>query len=607
MSESQRMLRSRSQVMYSYLPGAVFRHEDRVYGRVINVVGSRVNRLNEQVVFEEIARSLERWKEDDRYNLPIPRDSREREYEILSPEDVRFELWPLVFECSHRECARVKSFTNARNLVGSSRCDECGGRLRQLRFYSAHNCGKTVPMQVPACTTHNRKHIFFEDTGSFRTAVWRCRACSNRVVARTNQSPCGCRFTQEPAFQRMRAHTLDDSRAYNILDVDLVNIDSSSFKTYQAHPLRAQIALAHYLGLIDGIQDGLRQADTSPGSSAKRMTASEWETQERKLRATGLLSEDDIATLRTTSGPAETGLAGLGELPPGVLDKIATERPFLERAAVFDPSELQRTTLVEQLNSARAKGDTLQAASIQSGIDLAERMSFSELSVTWEFPIAKVAFGFTRESVEPGESAARGFRTQTNRSDKYPIFAVASETEALLLTMSAVEVVNFLADDGFVSTRPSTEDEAKRDVLGIFARESSDPLPAARVRTLLHTLSHLLLRGLDDGQVGFAEASLGEWIVPETLSFAIYANSLKSFTLGSLWTLLTNRSHSWLASAAERAVRCENDPLCYQHDPRACERCAYITFGCRSFNHDLDRAVVADYLRRRDVFTALTS
>jgi hypothetical protein len=77
---------------------------------------------------------------------------------------------------------------------------------------------------------------------------------------------------------------------------------------------------------------------------------------------------------------------------------------------------------------------------------------------------------------------------------------------------------------------------------------------------LVHTLSHLMLRGLDDGQVGFAEASLAEWLVPETLTFAIYANNLKDFTLGSLWTLVTSRALGWLNDVVGRSVRCENDP-----------------------------------------------
>jgi hypothetical protein len=43
--------------------------------------------------------------------------------------------------------------------------------------------------------------------------------------------------------------------------------------------------------------------------------------------------------------------------------------------------------------------------------------------------------------------------------------------------------------------------------------------------------------------------------VPETLTFAIYANTLKDFTLGSLWTLLNDRSLSWLKTVVDRTVR----------------------------------------------------
>ena len=123
----------------------------------------------------------------------------------------------------------------------------------------------------------------------------------------------------------------------------------------------------------------------------------------------------------------------------------------------------------------------------------------------------------------------------------------------------------------------------------------------------MHTLSHLLLRGLDDGQIGFAESSLAEWLVPETLTFAIYANTLKDFTLGSLWTLLNNRALSWLRDVVARSMRCENDPICYQRAPRSCERCAYLTFGCRLFNDTLDRTVLYDFLYSRSVFTGLTA
>lgn len=595
------MLRSHSQVLYSYLPGAVFRHEDHVYGRVITVDGNRLTDLNEAVIFEEVASYLQRWPDEDRHDLPLPKDMRVRDYQIISPDLVRWVLFPLVFECARRSCARVRSFRGFEDLSRSPRCQHCNGPLQQLRFYNAHNCGQIRPIYVPKCTTHGYEELSFDNTGSFLTATWRCHGpgCNGGVVHRTNMSPCSCKkWPGGDNVVRMRAHTLDDSRAYQAHYIDLINIDSSVFQTYQRHPARAQIAVAHFLGLIGGIREGMNDSDT--GLDTERMSPDQWAAREQVYRGAGL-NEDEIATLKRARGPVEAGLAAVGSFSPAVLETVATKRPFYERAAVFDRIEVPRITLGEQLDRVRQRGDSLHVDGIKAASRAATDMGISELAVTWEFPIAKVAFGYTRERHKPGESAIRGFRHGKQHEGKYPVFAIGTTTEALLVTLSAKVVLDFLHHRGELAIAPADEDAARRQLLETFAEEDVRPVPAATVRVLVHTLSHLLLRGLDDGQVGFAEASLTEWMVPESLTFAVYANTLKDFTLGSLWTLLNNRALSWLLAVVDRSVRCENDPICYQQDRRACERCAYLSFGCRLFNEALDRKVLYEFLLWRGV------
>ena len=599
------MLRSHSQVLYSFLPGAVFRHEDRVYGQVQSVDGRRLTDLNDAVIFSEIASYLENWPDDDRHDLPLPRDARMKEYRIISPESVRWELFPLILECTRRSCGRVRSYKSAQDIAAAGgRCAKCGAAQQQLRFYSAHNCGQVKKVYVPNCAVHGYEEISFDNTGSFLTATWRCHGpgCNGAVTSRTNMSPCSCNKWPGPdGVVRMRAHTLDDSRAYRAHYIDLVNIESSTFQTYQRHPSRSQIAVAHFLGLIDSLRDGLGEADTR--SDGKRMTPEQWAVKEAAYRDAGL-GEDDIADLKKLRGPVETGLAALGNVSPAVVDVVASTRPFYERAAVYDRNEVPRLALADQAAAARVRGDVLQADAMQEAVDLATVMGIAELAVTWEFPIAKVAFGYTREQHEPGFGAIRGFRHQREHDNKYPVYAVATTTEALLVTLSPKEVLTFLYQRGEVASAPADEDAARQQLLEVFADADARPAPAATIRTLIHTLSHLLLRGLDDGQVGFAESSLAEWMVHEALTFAVYANSLKDFTLGSLWTLLNNRSLSWLRSVCDQAVHCENDPICYQREHRSCERCAYLTFGCRHFNADLDRRVLADFLLARGALAA---
>ncbi len=595
------MLRSHSQILYSYLPGAVFRHEERVYGKVVTVDGDRLTGLNEAVIYEEIASYLERWPEDQRHDLPLPKDLRKNDYRIIRPDLVRWELFPLVFECSRRSCARVVSFRSFDDLAKSPACKRCGGPLQQLRFYSAHNCGQIRAMNVPRCTSHGYDERSFDNTGSFLTATWRCHGpgCDGGVVHRTNMSPSNCgSFPGRDNVVRMRAHTLDDSRAYQAHSIDLVNIDSSVFQTYQKHPARAQIAIAHFLGLIEGIKDGMRDVDT--GSVGERMSAQKWAAKEAQYRAMGL-DEGEIAALRKSKGPADSGVAAVTGVSQEVLEAAGRNRPFYERAAVFDRAEVPRFTLHDQLHRARERGDATQEAAISASTALAADMGIEELAVTWEFPVAKVSFGYTREQHTPGGAAIRGFRHPRQHEGKYPVFAVSSSTEALLVTLSARDVLGFLYHRGEIATEPASEDAARRQLLEVFAAEGTHPAPAETIRLLTHTLSHLLLRGLDDGQVGFAEASLAEWLVPEALTFAVYANTLKDFTLGALWTLLNNRSLSWLRAVVDRCGRCENDPICYEQSPRSCERCSYLTFGCRLFNDGLDRKVLYDYLLWRGV------
>lgn len=277
-------------------------------------------------------------------------------------------------------------------------------------------------------------------------------------------SPCNCaKFPGRDGVVRMQAHTLDDPRAYKAHYIDLVNIDSSVFQDYQRHPARGEIALAHYLGLLPGIRDGIREANTSEGGG-ERLTATEWAAKETSFRMGGL-SEEDIAILRAAKGPAETGIAALGEFPAGVLEHVAIRRPVYERAAVYDRNELRRLTLTEQQSQAANRGDTLQAEALKDAAELTTAMGISELAVTWEFPIAKVAFGYTREGDQPHETVLRGFRHQSHNDGKCPVYAVASETEALLVTLSAQEVLCFLHARGEIAVAPANETAARRALL----------------------------------------------------------------------------------------------------------------------------------------------
>ena len=582
------MQRSRTQVLFSYLPGSVFVHETGYIARCTEIRGVDPPRLSsQQVLLEEIDRYLSQWDDDRIQGLRRPSRVASSDFRVLTPEGVRWELWPLRFECARESCRRIVSFPRIDGVQRTPRCKVCNGRLRQLRYLSAHECGRIVPMYIPKCTTHGYDHVYFDDTGTFRTAVFRCRACNGSIIRRTLQSPCQCSLLAQSGDRpKMHAYTVRDTRTYFPHYLSLINLQSQTFNDLQGHARRGDIAVASFLGHFgpsNDIKKGLREANR-PGQTSQ-LSAEQWEVRESELRAQEW-TEEQIEAIRALLAPSTTGLGSLADIEPAVIE-VGQRRRLVERAALFDTSEVSRLSLSGARESLNERGEAAASQAVSAAIDRAHDLGIDDISVTWDFPIALAAFGFTRTTGRPGEGILQGFRSGSDQyQGKYPIFAVATDTEAVLVTLDARRVMDWLAQE---DASDAANEDPRLQILRIFASEPSNPRPAQLVRTLIHTMSHTMLRALDDGQVGFSESSLAEWVVPETLTFALYANNFKSVTMGSLWTLINNRTLQWLERSADTAQRCDNDPLCHQRAEQACERCLYITFGCQDFNHDLDR------------------
>ena len=344
-----------------------------------------------------------------------------------------------------------------------------------------------------------------------------------------------------------------------------------------------------HLGPSNDLKEGLREANRSVESV--RLSPEMWAARERQLREMEW-TEEEIDTIRANLAPSETGLTTLAGVEHTVIE-VGERRRVIERAALFDTGEVSRLSLDDAKKSLSDREEHAASLAIDMAIDQAQLLGIEDISVTWSFPIALAAFGYTRTIGSPGEGILQGFSHRHGQYEgKYPVFAVATDTEAVMITLNPDRVLNWLAENGIWET---SDEDPKLQLLRVFASEASNPRAAELVKTLVHTMSHTMLRALDDGQVGFSESSLAEWVVPETLTFALYANNFKSVTMGSLWTLLNNRSLQWLDRSASSAMRCDNDPLCHQREEQACERCLYITFGCHEFNQNLDRRILRSF------------
>lgn len=592
------MQRSAAQVMFRFLPGAVFAHEDEFIASVHHVIGETVHDVNRKVLLEELASELDRWQ-PDQVGIPSPAQFPD-EFTVIEPKLVSWDVYPLTFECSNPNCGRIRQWYRQDTLVnetagaGSLRCLECKSKMRQLRYLTAHECGVLDPLFTPSCANcRTKEHVYLEDLGSFRSSTWKCRRCGG-VVQSTRFTPCNCgRYAKGKAIAYRRSFTARDSRLWYPQSLTIINLSSQTYDNFQQHPQRGAAALASFLGDEKNIATSLTKLD-SPGT--ERLTQEDWETMETSLRAAGL-DEDTIAAVRDQKAPAQHGvLASLNGADDLILEHLS-QRTFVERAGLFDDHIIDDRT---SLSALMATSDPVISATAGNSFSKLNEIGLEDISVTQQFPIVLASYGYTRVRRDAGDADLRGYAMRNQYRGKNPIFAVPARTEALIVSMSALSVVSFLDHEGmWDSPLPSDERTAKLALLRVFAEyPEADDGVAGTARRLVHSLSHSLLRALDDGESGFGESSLAEWIVPDALTTVIYVTGYSDFTLGAFDTVLRNRVTPWTERAVREVTTCDNDPLCGQQRPHAaCDRCLHLSFGCKTWNNHLDRKLLRRFWR----------
>lgn len=229
----------------------------------------------------------------------------------------------------------------------------------------------------------------------------------------------------------------------------------------------------------------------------------------------------------------------------------------------------------------------------------AQSMGLAQLDLVTDFPMIVATYGYTRATTTPNECRLNPFPPERDHDHggKLPIYVDEVQADALLLSLNPDRVYSWLQRNGYQPTVPNGSDPnlARR---AYFVQLFEDvPLretlqgnrPEARmVFGLLHTLSHLCVRqaallcGLD-------RTSLSEYLMPRTLTFAIYCNHRFGATIGALTALFEQSLAEWL-NAVRNARRCVYDPVCRERES-SCHACTHLAeTSCRFFNLNLGRS-----------------
>jgi hypothetical protein len=226
-----------------------------------------------------------------------------------------------------------------------------------------------------------------------------------------------------------------------------------------------------------------------------------------------------------------------------------------------------------------AYGDAFRAASLE-GVDLLAN-----------FPVATLAFGYTRGDLASGAARLVPFRER----GRLRAYGAISKTEALLFRLDPVTVHRYLTATGHHLPDASDARGARVALLESMeipwpTQEQFQPL-GGDLLTLLHSYAHRTIRRLA-AFAGIERDGLAEYLVPHHLSFIIYAASRGEFVLGGLQAVFEASLDRFLDDFVAGESRCPLDPGC-RSGGGACMACVHLGEpSCRWFNRFLDRSVL---------------
>jgi len=598
-----RFHRSRTQILYRYVPGALFEHDKYGICRVTDVAVTAPDHLNTDGLRGALQDYLTYWEGygDDAFPDPF---TEWQEYKVGVPERVSFDPFPTIVQCSN--CGHINDLQElSRQPVGTKPvCTNCGkGKYRQLPYATIHNCGKLSLVPVVACPEHGKGNMRFIDTGRFVTAYWRCEKCGYTRGMPRYQCNCSYSRTIEPGndFKKnMQYVRTNESSAFYSHTIPIVNLSEVSQIKLREDPRPSGLLLARLWGLIERnvfevVEE--RAAAMVPHSRDAQARALLEELMEKFPNEDSLRLKYAEMYENPNRLPQDEEIDAIDNLLPGIVS-IRPSQSLLEHIAIIDSLDIIQPD--DAISTARRRQDNSGAFDLEQGIDFANRV----LGIRWmgcitDFPIALASIGYSRRSKKPGDALLNPFRPERD-GGKVPIYVVTSDTEAIMIQLSPQRVAQWLIENSLAySSFPETELDSwiwcKRH-LRHFADFRSimnvpDDLSEAEkaVLTLLHSISHTLMKHIEWS--GFDPESVGEYLLPETLSVIIHSNNYNSFTIGGMVTLFEQRLHGWLREAYNASFSCVYDPIC-RDEGASCVGCLHRQHNCEGFNRFLSRSIL---------------
>jgi hypothetical protein len=450
----------------------------------------------------------------------------------------------------------------------------------------------------------------FLDTGRVRSARWRCGSCGDAEVGRLRMTPCVCQYSRSLGSQQANVYerglktlALTDSALFLPHVVPFINFNEEAERVFYHDPELLSLVLARTWRILDAnIPDIIRERERRIGASTQN--AEKDDIADDLARALEQVAPNNPLVLRWKQKKADLATPPGKEAINAVQTLLGLQSPasnavaprqLIEHVAILDT--LQTTSIDEAATDLASIGDSSGAANLHSASTFAfSELGIGELKIISDFPIALCAVGYTRITRDPTRSILTPFET-SDAQGRVPLYVVTSETEGIYFQLDPNRVVQWLIDNRWVVapvpiSGPNAWAWLYSNVPGLLQNRWEPNYGehlAVAIRTLLHTMSHVLLRHVEWS--GFSQNSVGEYLIPGALAGILYANRYAETKIGGLTTLFEHQLGIWLDDSAQRGRNCVYDPFCTD-EGGTCVGCLHREYNCPQFNRELSRAVL---------------
>ena len=605
------MNRGKQQVLFNYLPGKTFDFEGGTIAQVTNISGRVRDDLNMKILLRRITEDAKAWPNEFRPALPDRVLADPTRFVLLEPRKVHAELFPKIFWCQNRSCGQVFDYSS-RDRLPDRTCSACNrGTLVQLRFVKIHRCGHLEPLSPPFCRSCNCS-MALDTRGSEKISAfrWICRQCN-----KTRSLYAGaCRACEWPGEDKnmlnMKIQVHRAGPTFYAHTTTLLNIPDQQLNRLLTLPEEqwSAIAAARFFGMPEASNRPLNdfgpliqseQSAQDPGLSGADLTELLSQHDSGNLTAEQMVAQ--LKTLRETRQQEQQQNA-----PAAIAQQL--EQQTGVRLSTWQTAGQEMLEAVMPLETGNPRNlfeESSNSPVIQTAQQTARRMGLSQLALVTDFPTIVATYGYTRAEFAPRKNPTdpiqcrlNAFPAQREHDGKLPIYVDEVRADALLLSLNPDRVLRWLEQNGFQPQNlpnGSNSNLARRAYfVQLFdetpLRQTLDRTrPQARmVFGLLHTLSHLCVRQAAL-LCGLEHTSLSEYLLPRTLTFAIYCNHRFGATIGALTALFEQSLVEWL-NAVRDARRCVYDPVCRDREG-SCHACTHLAeTSCRFFNLNLGRS-----------------